>query len=241
MANLTSFEMFRIQFTGVIYALAYFTAHNSFLGLRWSGWIKWTILIFTVAAWIGRWSRYWVIIGAVLYLIVLFFYWRVKRQGYIRFLAARKQPSQEAGYYLADNRKVKALATGAFSVSRHQAYVLQKTAQYWRVPVGDHAIMVEHEPGKFLYQFIQAGALQRVESGFLIFGRRPQEALAVTFLTTWGPEFGDTSPRQLMAGTNHTPAKLEQTIYLTFEDTADRRLVRQNLMRDMGKPLHKPA
>ncbi len=237
MTNLTSFEMFKIRLTGVLYGLAYFTTQRSFLGIRLSAWLKWAILIFTIVAWFGRWPIYWPIIGAVLFVAVQLFYWVVKRRGYIRFLAAGKQPDEEVEGALPDNHKVKALATGTFSVSRHQAYVLQKTAEYWRVPVGDHAIMVEHEPGKFLYQFVQAGALQRVEVGYLIFGRRPQEALAVTFLTTWGPEFGDTSPRQLMAGGNHTPAKLERTIYLTFANTAERHLVRQNLLRDIGQPV----
>ena len=237
MTNLTSIEMFRIRLTGVLYGLAYFTTQRSFLGIRLSAWLKWAILIFIVVAWFGRWPIYWPIIGGVLFVIVQLFYWIVKRRGYISFFAIGEQSNEEVGELLPDNHKVKAWATGIFSVSRHQAYVLQKSAEYWRVPVGDHAFMVEHQQGKFLYQFVQVGALQRVETGFLIFGRRPQEALAVTFLTTWGPEFGDTSPRQLMAGSNHTPAKLGRTIYLTFANTADRHLVRQNLMRDMDQPV----
>lgn len=240
MTDLTSFEQSRIRLTGLLYKLAYFSVERNFLGVRLSAWLKWVILIFTLVAWFGRWPIFWVIIGAVLLVLVQIFYWRVKRQGYIRFLPIKKGTAESGGEPLPDNQKIKVLATGVFSVSRHQAYVLQKSAEYWRVPVGDHALMVEHQPGKFLYQFVQSGALIRVELGYLIFGRRPQEALAVTFLTTWGPEFGDTSPRQLMVGTNHTPAQLERTIYLTFDDLAERQRVRQNLLRDIDQPQHKP-
>jgi hypothetical protein len=166
-------------------------------------------------------------------------YWKVKRDGYIRFLRAADRPDREPHDFLADNEKVTALATGSFSVSNHEAYVLQRPAEYWRVPIGDHAIMVEREPGKFLYQFVQAGSLQNVEGGYLIFGRQPQEALAITFLTTWGPEFSEITPRQFMPSSNHTPAKLERKIYLTFSNAFDREMVWHNLLRDVGKPLHK--
>lgn len=234
MTNLTSFEMFRIRLAGVIYALAYFAAHRGFLGLRWRGWLKWAIVIFTAVAWLGSWPRYWIVVGIALFVAVQLFFWVMRRRGYIRFLTTGKNHDQTVGDYLADNKKIKSRATGVFSVSRRQAYVLQKPADYWRVPIGDHAVMVEHEPGKFLYQFIQSGSLQAVETGFLIFGRQPQASLAITFLTNWGPEFGDNSPRQLMAGANAPPAMVERTIYLTFEAKEEHRLVRQNLMRDVN-------
>jgi hypothetical protein len=239
MAHLTPIEMFKIRFIGVLYAFAYFSAHRSFLGARLSSWLKFILIVFTITAWFTR-QPLWAIVGAAVLIGVYFFYWYVKRQGYIRFIPIQSQAPHSVKELLRDNKKVKARATGTFSVSSHEAYVLQKPAEYWRVPIGDHAIMVEHMPGKFLYQFIQSGALQTVAVGFLIFGRRPQEALAVRFLTTWGPEFGQYTPKQLMAGANHTPAKLERTIYLTFEDARDQYLVRKNLLRDAGKPLHKP-
>lgn len=238
MTNLTSFELFRIRLTGILYGLAYFTSQRSFLGMRLSGWLKWLIVIVTAVAWFGQWPRYWVIFGFVLFVVVQLFYWLAKRQGYIRFLAVGKEQHQTGEGALADNKKVKVQATGIFSVSRQQAYVLQKPANYWRVPLGDHAFMVEHEPDKFLYQFVQLGTLRTVETGYLIFGRRPQEALAITFVTTWGPEYGDNSPRQLMAGADYTPPQVERTIYLTFENTADHHLVHQNLLRDAASTTH---
>lgn len=226
--------------TGVLFAVVYFTAHHNFLGARLSSWLKWAIFIFTVAAWLMRPPIYWAILGVVLFVVVQFLYWYVRRQGYIRFLPIRDQSNHAGDNLLADNQKVKVEATGIFSVSHREAYVLQKPGAYWRVPVGDHAVMVEHMPGKYLYQFVQAGALQSVEVGFLIFGRRPQEALAIRFLTSWGPEFGQYTPKQLMAGANHTPAKLERTIYLTFAEKEAQHLVRKNLLRDANRPLHKP-
>jgi hypothetical protein len=240
MADLSTIESFKIRLMGVLYALAYFTAHRSFLGARLSTWLKWMPILFMLAAWLNRWPPYWFLFGAAWFAGLQYFYWRVKSQGYIRFLAVPEQSRKSDEDLLGNNKKVKILATGRFSVSSHEAYVLLRPADYWRVPIGDHAIMVEHKPGKYLYQFVQSGALQAVESGYLIFGRRPQEALAVTFLTTWGPEFAQYTPKQFMTSTNHTPAKLERTIYLSFANPEERRQVHHNLLQDAGKPLHKP-
>lgn len=238
MAHLTPFELFRIRLAGILFAITYYTSHRSFLGARISSWIKWTLFIFTFAVWITRQPSYLFILGAAAIITVQFFYWYIRRLGYVRFLPKAEQPGRYSGEVPADNKKIKVLATGVFSVSSHEAYVLQRPAEYWRVPVGDHAIMVQHQPGRFLYQFIQAGSLQSVVAGFLIFGRRPQEALAINFLTTWGPEFAQFTPKQFMSSANHTPAKLERTIYLTFDSAEARHQVRQNLLRDVGKPLY---
>jgi hypothetical protein len=238
MANLTPFELFRIRLAGMLFATTYYSAHRSFLGARISSWIKWALFIFTFVVWITRQPPYLFILGAGAFIAVQFFYWYVKRQGYIRFLPKGKQPGHYGGELPADNKKIKVRATGVFSVSHHEAYVLQRPAEYWRVPVGDHAIMVQHEPGRFLYQFVQSGSLTSVVAGYLIFGRRPHEALAINFLTTRGPEFAKFTPKQFMSGANHTPAKLERTIYLTFDSAEVRHQVRQNLLRDVGKPLY---
>ncbi|MFZ0546527.1 MAG: hypothetical protein WAM60_13865 [Candidatus Promineifilaceae bacterium] len=239
MAELTSFELFKIRLRGVLYALAYFTAHHGLLGIRLSSWLKFIPIVFTLAAWIGRWPVYWLLIGLLWSTAVQVFYWYAKRKGYIGFLIVDDLAHHARGEPLADNQKVKILATGTFSVTHREAYVLQRPAEYWRVPVGDHAIMVQHMPGKYLYQFVQAGALQSVKAGYLIFGRRPQKALAITFLTTWRPESAQFTPRQFMSGSNHTPSKLERTIYLTFPDGDKRHSVHKNLLRDAGKPLYK--
>lgn len=241
MKHLTSFELFKIRLTGVLYAMAYFTVHRRFLGPRLSTWLKWGPLILALVSWVGRWPVYWVFLGLIWFLVAQIFYWYAKRKGYIRFLPAADNSQHHSGGSLSNNQKVNTLATGTFSVSSHAAYVLLQPAEYWQVPVGDHAIMVQHQPGKYLYQFIQPGALRSVKAGYLVFGRRPREALAISFLTTWGPEFGQNAPQQFSPGSNHTPARLEQTIYLTFQDIDDCRLVHNNLLQDMGKPLHKPG
>jgi hypothetical protein len=239
MTNLTPFELFRIRFTGVLYAVVHFTVQRRFLGPRISSWLKFGFLTFTFAVWITRQPVYLVFLGLAGFVGLQFIYWYVRRQGYIRFIPVNETAPDNMENRLADNKRVKTQATGTFSVSSHEAYVLQRPAEYWRVPVGDHAIMVQYKPGKFLYQFVQAGTLQKVETGFLIFGRRPQEALAITFLTSWGPENAGFTPKQFMSSTNHTPAKLEQTIYLTFETAEARQQVHSNLLRDVGKPIHK--
>lgn len=238
MDDLTQLELFRIRLTGILFAFTYFSVHHSFLGLRVSSLLKWGLFLFTLITWLGRFPLYWAIIGATFFAAVQFFFWYVKRLGYVRFLQTGEIAHNPAVDLLADNKKVKVIATGTFSVSSHESYVLQRPAEYWRVPVGDHAIMVQHQPGRFLYQFVQSGSLQSVVPGYLIFGRRPQKALAINFLSSWGPEFAQFTPKQFMTSANHTPALLERTIYLTFDSAETRHKVRQNLLRDIGKPLY---
>ena len=76
---------------------------------------------------------------------------------------------------MVDNHKVALRATGVFSVKDWEEFMLGRPADYWRVPMGDHAVMVQYSPGRFLYQFIRLGAIEAIEAGSLFHGRRRPE------------------------------------------------------------------
>jgi hypothetical protein len=139
---------------------------------------------------------------------------------------------------LADEEKVSIQATGHFSVKDREAYTLLRQAEYWRLANGDHAVMVQEKPKRFLYQFIQPDSLQQVQSGLLLFGREPKKCLAITFLTSWGPEFSEEN-LALYSGNNHSPKKMRRKIYLTFPSEQNRQAVWHNFLRDEGQPITK--
>lgn len=221
-----------VALVGPIYAFLYFTVRHTFLGLSLRGWLKFFPLLLMVVAWFARWGMGLVLVGLMLEIVIQIAYWRAKRQGYLRFMPFAKQQQPTAAAPVADNERVKVQATGTFSVSDRQAYVLQRPAEYWRVPFGDHAIMVQRDKGSYLYQFVEADSLEKVEAGMLVFGRRPHEALALTFLTGWGPEQNEPNFNQFRQVENDAPKKDRHTIYLTFEDDRTCGRVWHNLLRD---------
>jgi hypothetical protein len=214
-----------------MYAFAYAAGQRSFLGLTVRGGLTLLGLVVLVAGWLLRWPG-WVLLFIGLALVWLrFSFWAARRANYTRFVANRTDlMSAAAAETLALNEKVPARATGPFSVSGYGSTVLFRPATYWQVPLGDHIVMVEDRPNKFLYQFFSADTLQSVAGGWLLYGSKPQEALAITFLSKWGPEYtkfqayddGRESP---------TPPKLV-TIYLTFATDAERDRVRQTIVSD---------
>ena len=116
--------------------------------------------------------------------------WRARRDNYSRFVPLssnlQQAPTQPA---LPPNQRLTVRATGLFSVSGRESRLLLRPAHYWRVPLGDHIIMAEEGPGKFLYQFFDAHSLQELREGLLLFGPQPAATLAVSFLARWGPEY----------------------------------------------------
>jgi hypothetical protein len=102
-------------------------------------------------------------------------------------------------------------------------------AEYWQVPLGDHAIMVQHLPGRYLYQFISAELLQNLERGWLLFGPNPNPAVSITFLSTWGPEFDDQT-FSLLGRSNSKPVEKVRKVYLSFDNEEFEQAVWQNLL-----------
>jgi hypothetical protein len=221
-----------VTLAGPIYGLLYFTVRLNFLGFRLSSWLKFLPLALMVVAWLAGWSMALVLVGLLLAIVTQIAYWQARRQGYLRFIPFSQQQVPATAEPIADYDRIEALATGTFSVNDRQAYVLQQPAQYWRVPVGDHAVMVQREPGSFLYQFVQAGSLEKVEDGMLVFGTRPHEALALTFLTSWVPENNEPNFNQFRTVENDIPKVYRHTIYLIFQDKTICHRVWANLLRD---------
>jgi hypothetical protein len=214
-----------------MYAFAYRAGQTSFLGLTVRGWLTLLGVGLLVAGLLLRWPGWLLLLIGLALVWLRFSFWAARRANYIRFVPdGTDLMAATAVETLTPNEKVLAQATGPFSVSGYGSSVLFRPATYWRVPLGDHIVMVEDRPNKFLYQFFSADTLQSVASGWLLYGGEPQEALAVSFLSKWGPEYtkfqayddGRESP---------TPPKLI-TIYLTFATDAERNRVRQTIVSD---------
>ena len=223
-----------VSVSGPLYAALYFSVRHRFLGFTLAGWLKFFTLVLIVVAWLGRSGIGWVLAAVALAIAIRIVYWDAKRRGYLRFFPFTKQTAPQVSEPIADNKRVKVCATGTFSVSHKQAYLLQHPAEYWRVPLGDHAVMVEHEPGSFLYQFIEPAALLQIQSGILVHGLRPRPGLSLTFLSNWGPEFVETNLNQFLSSPSKSPEKLQRKMYLTFTNPEDKQAVWYNLLRDTG-------
>lgn len=214
-----------------MYAFTHAAARQKFLIMTIRGWLVTIGLVLLAVGWLQRWPTWALILIGLLLVWLVFSFWSARRSNYTRFVPDAADPmATTVGETLAPNEKVAAHATGAFSVSGYGGNVLFRPADYWQVPLGDHIVMVENRPGKFLYQFFSAATLQSVNTGWLLYGGEPQEALAISFLSKWGPEYtkfqayddGLESP---------APPKLV-TIYLTFTSAADRERVRQTIVAD---------
>lgn len=251
MNNLPFFSRLLAQWAGLLYAFLHFTTQHGLLGVSLSGWLKFLPLLLGVLAWLNGWGLAWIVAGLLLAVAARLLYWRAKRNGYIRFLARPGRSAPAAVPPLADYEKIAVRATGRFSVAEREEYILQKPADYWRVPLGvlrsgANAFMVQHAPGRYLYQFIQPGTLLTIQSGLLLYGRRPPLALALTFLSTWGPEFASSPNRVPSRGQesdsrpslNGSAARLQRQIYLTFPNEQAQAAVWNNLLRDARRPIH---
>lgn len=214
------------------YALMYALSERSLLGLRLSTFARWLPLLALFVGWVRRWPLPAMVLVALLAVWINYSLWRAKRDNYNRFIP-RPMPVDEPPDHppLAPNERLDVLATGLFSVSGRDSRLLLRPAKYWRVPLGDHIIMAEEQPGKFLYQFFDARSLQELREGLLLFGSHPKAALAVSFLARWGPEhtrFGQVYE----LGQDEGPPAKRVTVYLSVEDEATRRLIRETIISD---------
>jgi hypothetical protein len=215
-----------------MYALAHGLYRRSFLGIRLGALARWLPIVALLVGWGMAWPPGVMIALLLVTLWINYSLWRAKRDNYNRFV-----PNRAAGdntpepATLPPNERVSLLATGLFSVSGRESRLLLRPAQYWRVPLGDHIVMAEEEPGKFLYQFFDARSLQELREGLLLFGPRPRATLAVSFLARWGPEFTRFG-QEHETGHDDLPPPRRVTVYLSAEDDATRRLVRDTIVSD---------
>lgn len=215
---------------GLAYAFAHKTAVSKFLSATLSGWIKFGAWAMAIWAW-WRLPRPALALAITFLLLIYLFYWWAKRTGYSKFVTTKTLASiadQDISPFPA-NSKIMLHATGIFSTSHWETKLLLRPASYWQVPLGEHVVMVEHEQGKFAYQFFSAVGLQNVEQGMLLNGRLPHPAIAITYLSTWSPN----SDKLFQAPLAPLPENAKKrTIYLTFETVEDEKLVWHNIVRD---------
>ena len=133
---------------------------------------------------------------------------------------------------LQPHEHVKLRATGQFALSSRETSVLLRPAEYWKVPLGDHSVMVEERSEQYLYQFFSKVTLEKVQAGWLIFGREPMRALSVTFCSKWGPSFTDFSQSYYIRGGKNEPPCQQRAITFTFASDREHAAVWHNILQD---------
>ena len=220
------------RYLGVMYRLIHWTDTHTVLGLRASSSIRLLSLALPILMWVQGWTGTGLIITLLLFLWIQFSYWRGRRTGYYRFVAEDMELLSSSEIKpLQKNRHVPVCATGIFSLKDWESNVVFRPAEYWQVPLGDHAVMVEQAQGRYLYQFIGAKLMQDLRKGWLLFGSQPSPALSITFLSSWGPEFSD-EEFSLSGKNKNKAAEKQRTIYLSFETEEHEKAVWQNLLFD---------
>jgi hypothetical protein len=218
---------------GRVNSFLYQTKQRAFLGFSLAGWLKNLPLLLLLIAWLLEWPTPVLLLALALAFLIRLSYAFGERAGFVTFVSDAHIMPAEKVEPPADYRKIKVLATGKFAVHEREAYLLQQPADYWRMPLGEHVIMVEERPGRFLYQFLRGQTVQRVRPGRILFGSRPQLALAVDFTTEWGPD-GATPGKTYYVGGEGEATGVKRTIYLTFAGDEERQALWRNLRRDMA-------
>jgi len=233
MQDLSGFKKSYYRLLGQLYFWTYVTNLREVMGIKWSWFLRRLPIAFVIVGFLLEWG--WVtLLLLLLVILVNVVYWSAARAGYNKFVlrdrgTAVAIPDNEL-ITLPANEKIRLRATGLFNVRDEEAHLLLRPADYWQVPLGEHVVMAERIPGKYMYQFFSATNLQKVEEGWLIFGREPKEALAVTFRSRWTPAFAQFEVRYYVQDIE--PTTPLRTIYFTFENEADKRAVWHNIIQD---------
>lgn len=215
-----------------MYRFTYRLTRQSFLGFRLSSLARWLPLLALLIGWLARWP--WPVMAFFGFLVLWNNYslWRAKKDNYLRFV-----PDPDAIMAADDleplppNHKVGVIASGLFCVSGRENRLLHRPAQYWYVPLGEHIVMAEETPGKYLYQFFNPGSLQSVHRGWLLHGSQPVRSLAIRFLSNWGPEY--TRFGQLYEnGQSDQPPSKPVVIYLAATEDTAYELIWQTIVKE---------
>lgn len=233
MDSLSTPRRLYLNYLSQAYAMMHGLNRRTFLGIRLISLVRWIPIILLAIGWLRLWPAP-VLVGLLILVVwVNYSLWRAKRDNYNRFVPDDSALADDDELQvLAANEKVNVIATGVFSVSGRDRNLLFHPATYWRVPLGEHVVMVEEQSGKYLYQFFNARSLQTLQSGWLLYGSRPVEALAVTFLARWGPEYTRFGQSQEDVAESDLPPPKRVTIYLTTPDEPLRQVIRQTIVSD---------
>jgi hypothetical protein len=215
-----------------MYWLIHWTDTRKLLGIRFSSLIRLFSLVLPILGWVQNWNRTSLALALIIFLWIQFSYWRGRRSGYYRFVGEHTTLLATTNIDpLQPDKHIAICATGVFSLKDWEKNVVFRPARYWQVPLGDHAVMVEHEPGRYLYQFVSAKLMQDLKKGWLLFGLQPSPALSISFLSSWGPEFSEEN-FSLRPKNKGKPSEKLRTIYLSFDDEDSEEAVWQNLLYD---------
>jgi hypothetical protein len=209
------------RYLGLAYAFAYWSGQKSFLGATIRGWLKFMALGLVLASFVGRWGGTMTVLAVTVLVWLHFSYWRAHKAGYSKFLPDESPllPDDE-GRGLRPYERIPLRATGIFSATYHNEFVLLCPAEYWLVPLGRQVVMVEHRRQQYLYQFFTAENVLAVQMGWLVVGPRPLPTLAVRFNSTWGKN----------DGSNGAARPVNLTVYLSFPDEMGMTAVWHTLM-----------
>lgn len=210
----------------------HWTSTHRFLGLRYSTLLKTGVIVLLLIVWLRDWGNTAVALLAILTATLFLLYWIAQRAGYFRFV-----PGEDSSGAVAEAaplpyfQRVPTCATGVFSLESWEKHVLFRPAHYWQAPRGGHGIMVAHQPQRYLYQFFDAQSLLSLQQGYILYGRHPSPALAITFRSIWGPELAR-EPFSFFGRAKEEPEPIERTIYLSFDDEQAEQQVWHNIVRD---------
>lgn len=220
------------RYLAFVFAFTYRSEHRTFLGIRVSSWCKWlAVAPFLFALWQG-WGIGLSVVAAMPYVWVRLIYWRARLKGYIRFIPAPANGAPSASPpSLAADEHVPGWATGAFQIEGSQEYGLLRPAEYWRVPLGAHVIMVRMADQRFRYRILERDSIRRVQLGELLFGRRLQNSIAVAFVQSEDAEISVQFSFGRPPSHKRTPEH-EFSLYLTFEDQQSQLAVWQSMVQD---------
>ncbi len=223
------------RYLGALYWFTHYTDTHRLLGIRLSTFIKLLAVFLALAAWRFNWGNLPLALALLLILWIYIAYWRARRRGYFRFVADRSLRTGDDDYEkLAPYQRFACQATGVFSLQEWEKSVLFCPAAYWQAPQGDHALMVEHQPRKYLYQFFNVAKVHHLQRGWLLYGAHPRPALSINFLSIWGPEFSKVHFSIFGSEIQSSGPKV-RTIYLSFaEDEAEQRIC-QNIAGDLRR------
>jgi hypothetical protein len=232
MESLSLIKRLYLGYISRMYALAYSLSRRSFLSFRLIFFARWLPIIFLVIGWLRDWPAYVLVILFLVILWVNYSLWRAKRDNYLRFIADEKSVmGSETNETLPPNQKVAVTASGLFSVTGRENRLLHRPANYWYVPLGEHIIMAEEVPGKYLYQFFSPKSLQAIRSGWLFHGSSPIPSLEVSFLSKWGPEYTRFGQHYESGEDDESAAKLV-VIYLSSSDETVREAIGQTIVQE---------
>lgn len=220
-------------FLGYLYWLAHQTESRRLLGLRYSTLVKLSAVALVFLALAYRWGEIALYLAIGLLAWVFLAYWLAGRAGYFRFVPVDEELiGGENASKLPPYQRVPVTATGTYSLQSWEKNVLFRPAAYWQVPRGDHAVMVEHQPYRYLYQFFNAQMVEEFRCGWLIYGPHPSPAISVSFLSIWGPEYAEV--QYSIFGSEPKPVEPKmRTIYFSFAGEEEERIVYQNIIHDL--------